>query len=261
MLGFDGRKVKKFTDKVVIVTGASSGIGRETALVFAAAGARVVAAARNAAALQEIASDRILPVPTDVTRDDDVRRLVETTLERFGRVDVLVNNAGIGIRATVENTQFADAQRLMDVNFFGVLRCTQAVLPHMKKQGSGQIVNIGSILSLVATPRNSIYSASKFAVRALSDSLRIELRDSGIDVILVMPGYTDTPFFDNQIRYGGPARIGPWKGVHPRTVARAIFRACARRKREVVLTVPGKVGALLKRCCPRFLDWTLSRAL
>jgi short-subunit dehydrogenase len=252
--------VKKFTDKTIIVTGASSGIGRETALAFAAAGARVVAAARNAAQLEEIANDRILAMPTDVTRDDDVKRLVETTIATFGSIDILVNNAGFGIRATVENTQFADAQQLMDVNFFGVLRCTQAVLPHMKKQGRGQIVNVGSILSLLATPRNSIYCASKFAVRALSDSLRIELRDAGIDVILIMPGYTDTPFFENQVRYGGPVRIGPLKGVHPRTVARAILRACARRKREVVLTIPGKFGAFLKRWSPRFLDWTLSRA-
>jgi len=259
MLSFLIRKVKKFTNKIVIVTGASTGIGRETALAFAAAGARVVAVARNAAQLQEIAGDTILAVPTDVTCDDDVNRLVETTIAKLGRVDILVNNAGFGIRATVENTAFADAQRLMEVNFFGVLRCTQAVLPQMKKQGSGQIVNVGSILSLLATPRNSLYCASKFAVRALSDSLRIELRGTGIDVILIMPGYTDTPFFENQVRYGGPVRIGPMKGVHPRTVARAILCACARRKREVVLTIPGKFGAFLKRWCPRFLDFSLAR--
>ncbi len=253
-------KAQKFTGKIVIVTGASTGIGRETALAFAAAGAQVVAAARNAAQLRELAGPRILAVPTDITRDDDVRRLVETTLAKFDRVDILVNNAGFGIRASVEDTQFADAHRLMEVNFFGLLRCTQAVLPQMKKQGSGQIVNVGSVLSVLATPRNSIYSASKFAVRALSDSLRIELRGTGIDVILVMPGYTDTPFFENQVRYGGPVRIGPIKGWHPSKVARAILRACVRRKREVVLTAPGKLGAFLKRWCPRFLDWTLARA-
>lgn len=253
--------MQKFTDKVVIVTGASTGIGRETALGFAAADAHVVLVARNADQLRELASThpRFLAIPTDVTRDDDVRRLVETTLAKFGRVDILVNNAGFGIRASVENTQFTDAQRLMDVNFLGPLRCIQAVLPHMKKQGSGQIVNVGSVLSLLATPRNSIYCASKFALRALSDALRIELRGTGIDVILIMPGYTNTPFFENQVRYGGPVRVGPIIGVHPRTVARAILRACARRKREVVLTLPGKFGAFLKRWFPRFLDWTLAR--
>ncbi len=253
--------MQKFANKTVIVTGASMGIGYETALAFANAGANVVLAARSAERLRQIAAanPRFLAVPTDVTRDDDVRRLVETTLATFGWVDILVNNAGFGIRATVENTAFEDAHRLMEVNFFGALRCIQAVLPHMKKQGRGQIVNVGSVLSLLATPRNSIYCASKFALRALSDALRIELRDSGIDVILIMPGYTDTPFFENQVRYGGPVRVGPIKGVHPRTVARAILRACARRKREVVLTLPGKFGAFLKRWFPRFLDWTLSR--
>ena len=194
-----------------------------------------------------------------MTRDDDVRRLVETVLARWGRVDILVNNAGFGIRAAVENTAFADAEQLMDVNFFGPLRCIQAVLPHMRRQGSGQIVNVGSVLSLFATPRNSIYCASKFALRALTDALRIELRDAGISVILVMPGYTDTPFFENQVRYGGPLRVAPIKGVHPNTVARAILRACAHRQREVVLTIPGKLGAFLKRWFPRFLDWTLAR--
>jgi short-subunit dehydrogenase len=252
----------RFHDQIVIVTGASMGIGYETALAFAHAGAKVVLAARHADKLQALAATNpnFLPVPTDLTRAADVQRLIDTTLAQFGRIDILVNNAGFGIRATVENTAFADAQRLMDVNFFGVLRCIQAVLPHMKKQGHGQIVNVGSVLSLFATPRNSIYSASKFAVRALSDSLRIELRGTGIDVILIMPGYTDTPFFENQVRYGGPVRIGPIKGVHPRTVARAILRACARRKREVALTIPGKFGVWLKHWFPRLLDWTLSRA-
>jgi len=253
----------RFANQVVIVTGASTGIGRATALAFADAGARVVLAARNEAKLRELAAlrpDRFLVVPTDVTCDADVARLVETTIEKWGRVDILVNNAGLGMRRPVEETVLADAQHLMDVNFWGVVRCTQAVLPHLRRQGRGQIVNIGSILSILATPRNAIYSASKFAVRALSDALRIELRGTGIDVILVMPGYTDTPFFENQYRYGGAVHSSPWKGVPPETVARAILRACRRRQREVVLTVPGKFGAFLKRWCPRLLDWGIARS-
>lgn len=251
-----------FTHQVVIITGASSGIGAATAQAFAAAGARVVLAARQQERLRTLAAtqpDQFLVVPTDVTQDADVTRLVETTLWQWGRVDILVNNAGLGMRAPVEATPLADAQYLMDVNFFGLLRCTQAVLPHFRRQGRGQIVNVGSILSLLATPRNGIYAASKFAVRALSDALRIELHGTGIDVILIMPGYTDTPFFENQFRYGGPARIGPLRGVPPETVARAILRACVRRQREVVLTFPGKCGAWIKRWCPRLLDWVLAR--
>jgi len=237
----------RFQDKLVIVTGASSGIGLETARLFAEHGARVVPASR-----------RSTP-PCDVTRDDDVRQLIDRTMKQFGRIDILVNNAGIGLRAEVEHATPEDARRLMEINFFGVLRCTQAVIPIMKKQGAGQIVNIGSILSLLATPRNGIYSASKFAVRALSDSLRLELAPHGIDVILIMPGYTDTPFFDNLIRYNGPARVSPIKGQPPVKVARAILRACERRQREVVLTLPGKLGALMKRFAPRLLDWSLAK--
>lgn len=249
-----------FQNKVVVVTGASTGIGRETALAFAAAGAKVVLAARNEAQLRELAggNPQFLVVPTDVTHDDDVCRLVEATLAKWGRVDILVNNAGFGIRAELEKTAFEDAKRLMDVNVLGVIRCAQAVLPHMKKQGSGQIVNVGSVLSVVATPGNSVYSASKFAVRALSDAWRIELRGTGVDVILIMPGYTDTPFFENQVRYGGPVRVGPIKGGQsPAKVARTILRACRLRKREVALTIPGKFGVWAKRWCPWLIDYAL----
>ncbi len=264
-------------DKTVVVTGASGGIGRATALAFARAGARVVLAARNEARLRELINahpelrERMLAVPTDVTKDDDVRRLMDTTVAQFGRVDILVNNAGIGLRAPVADTRPEDARRLMEVNFFGVLRCIQAVLPHMKRQAAGpegsprklsgqvrgQIVNVGSVLSMLATPRNAVYSASKFALRALSDALRVELHGTGIEVILIMPGYTDTAFFDNLIRYGGPARVSSVKGQSPEKVARVILGACLRHKREVVLTAAGRFGVWMKKFAPRLLDFGL----
>jgi len=261
-----------FKERVVIVTGASSGIGRETALAFGRAGARVVLASRNAAKLSELVDAHpdlrncLVAVPVDVTKQEDVARLFRTVIAQLGRVDILVNNAGIGLRAAVAETRFEDAQRVMEVNFFGALRCIQAALPHMKHQPlawpSGpraQIVNVGSILSALATPYNSLYSASKFALRALSDSLRIELKRDAIDVILIMPGYTDTPFFDNLIRYAGPPRVTSIRGQHPGKVARAILNACGRRKREVVLTVPGILGFWMKRWLPGVLDRGLAR--
>jgi uncharacterized protein len=261
-----------FQDKVVVVTGASSGIGRETALTFARAGARVVLAARSEGKLHTLIDahpdlhDRLLAVPTDVTKQEDVERLFNKVIVQFNRVDILINNAGIGLRAPVAEIRFEDAQRVMDVNFFGALRCIQAALPLMKKQKPihpraprGQIVNVGSVLSAVATPNNGLYSASKFALRALSDSLRIELKPDTIDVILIMPGYTDTPFFDHLIRYGGPPRVASIKGQHPSKVAGAILRACIHRKREVVLTAPGIIGVLMKRWLPGVLDWGLAR--
>jgi short-subunit dehydrogenase len=255
-----------FQGKTVIVTGASSGIGRETALAFAEAGANVVLAARRLDALEKIVDEhpawreRMLIVRTDVTQDNDVARLVERTIAEYGRIDILVNNAGIGLRALVADSRPEDARRLMELNFFGALRCIQAVLPHMRQQGRGQIVNIGSVVSAIATPRNGIYSASKFALRALSDALRMELHGTGIEVIFIMPSYTDTPFFDNQIRYSGPARISPIKGQHPSKVARAILNACRCHKREVTLTVSGRIGVWMKRFAPRLLDFALRRA-
>jgi short-subunit dehydrogenase len=248
-----------FQDKVVILTGASSGIGLETALAFARAGARVVLAARTQATLQEVVDahpdlrDRLRIVPTDVTKEEDVRRLVATTMAQLGRVDILVNNAGIGMRAAIAEAPLDDARSVMEVNFFGPLRCIQTVLPHMRQQGAGQIVNIGSILSVVVAPRNGVYSASKFALLAMSDALRMELHGSGIEVISVLPAYTDTPFFEKMYRYGNVARMSPFKGQHPAQVAHAILYACAHHKRQVVLTVSSRIAIFLRRLSPRLL--------
>ncbi len=234
-----------FLDKVAIVTGASSGIGLATARALAAAGARVVPASR-----------RSTP-PCDVTRDDDVRKLVERVLAEHGRIDILVNNAGIGLRALLVDVKPEDARQVMELNFFAAVRCIQAVLPVMRRQGSGQIVNISSVIGVVATPRNSIYCASKFALRALSDSLRLELHGTGIDVITILPGYTDTPFFDHQIRYDGSPRLSPFRGQSPDKVARVILRACRQRRREVALTAPGILGCWLQRLAPGLIEFSL----
>ncbi|MGA2603959.1 MAG: SDR family oxidoreductase [Verrucomicrobiia bacterium] len=256
----------RFPDKVVIVTGASSGIGRETALAFAREGARVVLAARAEARLRELAEahpqwrDRFLVVPTDVTNDEDVRRLVATTMAKFGRVDILVNNAGVGMRASFADMPLDDVWSLMDVNLYGPIRCIQAVLPQMRQQRAGQIVNIGSVLSMVVAARNSAYCASKFALLALSDTLRIELHGTGIEVISVLPAYTDTPFFENMYRYGGPVRLSPFQGQHPARVARAILRGCARHKRQVVLTISAQLAIWLRCLCPSLLDFAVRQS-
>ncbi len=236
-------------DKVVIVTGGSSGIGRATVSTFTAAGARVIDASRRTT------------TPCDVTKDEDVRQLVERTVAAQGRIDILVNNAGAGLRASLLDVNPADARQLMELNFFGALRCIQAVLPVMRRQGSGQIVNISSVIGVVATPRNSIYCASKFALRALSDSLRLELRGTGIEVISILPGYTDTPFLNQMIRYDGSPHLSPFRGQSPEKVARAILKACRQRKREIALTVPGILGCWLQRFAPRLVECSLRRSV
>ena len=256
-----------FTDRTVIVTGASSGIGRETALAFARAGANVVLAARRMEVLEKVraelpeASARLLCLRTDVTVDADVARLADATLARFGCIDILVNNAGAGLRAPVADVRPEDAQRAMELNFFGPVRCIQAVLPAMKRKGRGQIVNVGSVLSVVATPRNSIYCAGKFALLALTDALRMELKGAGIEVIAVLPGYTDTPFFDNMVRYDGSAHLSPFRGQSPAIVAQVLVNACLNHKRQVALTVPGRAGLWMKRFAPRLLDFALKRSV
>jgi len=252
-----------FSDKVVIVTGASSGIGKETALAFARAGARVVLVARRGELLQQIVAEnpqlRLSPFVADITCSDAASSIVESTLRQFGRIDILVNNAGLGMRGLVAEVRLEDAQRVMELNFFALLRCTQAVLPTMRLQRNGQIVNIVSILGAIAAPHYGVYSASKAAVRALSDALRVELRPDGIDVIAILPGYTDTPFFQSQI---GGSECGTTMAAIPATiVAEAILKACRRRCREVTLPLICKVGEWVKRLAPWFVERQLRQSV
>ena len=246
------------------MTGASSGIGKETALAFGRAGARVVLVARRGEVLQEIAAAnpqlRLLPLSADITQPAAAAEIVATTLREFGRIDILVNNAGIGLRASVAELKIADAQQLMELNFFAVLRCTQAVLPVMRQQHRGQIVNISSILGAIATPRHAIYAASKFAIRAFSDSLRLEVWRDGIDVISILPGYTATPFFANQIRTEGPdPNHFHMRGQSPAHVAQVILCACRHRRREVTLSFICILGHWAKRIVPGLVDWAIRR--
>jgi short-subunit dehydrogenase len=216
---------------VVIVTGASAGIGRETALEFARHGANVVVAARRENRLKELASRiemigvQALVVPTDVARTQDVERLVRATIERFGRVDVLVNNAGFGFSGTIEETTEEDMRELMDVNYMGAFNATRAVLPHMRNQNQGHIVNVASVVGKVAFPFHGAYSATKFAMVGMTESLRGELDGSGVTASVVLPGSTKTEFFDVQRTNDGhvSAPTGPQQDADQ--VARAIVRS------------------------------------
>ncbi len=180
--------------KVVLITGCSSGIGRDLARRLAQSGYAVVATARKAEALADLPV--ALKLPLDVTRPESVRAAVEQAVQRLGHIDVLVNNAGYAVRGAVEEVPVAQAQQMFDANVFGVMRVTQAVVPYMRQQKAGRVINISSVVGKLVTPANGVYSASKFAVEALGDALRLELAPFGIQVVLVEPGSTKTRFHE-----------------------------------------------------------------
>ena len=222
-----------------LITGASAGIGYETALEFARKGANVAIVARREDRLRALA-ERVQRIGVeahvivaDVGRSDEVQTMVREAIGRFGRVDVLVNNAGFGFSGTIEETDEATMRELMDVNYFGAFNATRAVLPYMRERGSGHIVNVSSVVGRLAFPYHGAYSATKFAMMAMTESLRGELAGSGITVTAVLPGGTRTEFFDAQRTNDGhvSAPTGPKQDAD--VVARAIVRSVHRPTPEV----------------------------
>jgi short-subunit dehydrogenase len=193
------------TDRgVALVTGASSGIGNATAKALQKAGYRVFGTSRRSA-VQRI--DGVAMLTCDVTDDASVAKLVDDVLAAAGRIDLLVNNAGVGVVGGAEESSIAQAQALFDVNVFGILRVTNAVLPTMRRQGRGRIINMSSILGLIPSPYNALYASTKHAIEGYSESLDHELRAFGIRVALVEPGYTRTPFEENKPKPDRPLSV------------------------------------------------------
>jgi len=222
-------------DKVIIITGASGGIGAATAQELARQGAVVVLAARRAdqlATLQrqiEQAGGRALVVPTDVSQRADIDQLVQTTVDTFERVDVLVNNAGIGGNTAIGDSDDELIRRVVDVNLVAPARCVQAVLPHMRRAGRGVIINIGSVAGEVAT--STLYSATKFGLRGFNDALRRELRHDNIDVVLISPGFIRTDM-TSDVKVPMPG---------PDIVAQAVASAIRRPRRKIIVPWPYRV--------------------
>jgi NAD(P)-dependent dehydrogenase (short-subunit alcohol dehydrogenase family) len=190
--------IQRLKDRVAVITGGGRGIGRALALGFAAKGARVAVASRTAAQLQETArlvrgrGGEVLAVVADVSDENAVRDLVRQTLAAWGRIDVLINNAGYELAGALEETDIAEAKAQFETNFFGVLRMTNAVLPVMRGQQEGRIINIGSLAGLVAVPFHGMYSASKYALEGYSEALRQEVKPFNISVSLIEPGFSST---------------------------------------------------------------------
>lgn len=242
-------------DRVVFVTGASSGIGRATAEAFLADGARVAVCARRE--IRDLEGAFVLRC--DVREPDQVRRAVEAVVDKFGALHVLVNNAGYGLYAPVEELKPADVEDLFRTNVFGAIWCAQAAIPHLRKT-RGQIVNISSILARTTIPSAVAYCMSKYALHSLSEGLRIELKPHGIRVIEVGPGLTATSFQESAKVVG---KAGPLAdntaGWPPEKVARAILSASKRGKREIWLTPGGKTLLFLHDNLPGLVDWGLSK--
>ncbi len=178
--------------QVVLITGCSTGIGRDLAQRLTRSGDTVVATARKVETLENVQA--ALKLPLDVTQPESIHQAVASTLQHFGRIDVLVNNAGYAVRGAVEETPIEQVEQMFEVNMFGAMRVIQAVAPQMRQQKAGRIINISSVVGKLVTPANGTYSASKFALEALSDALRLELAPFGIQVVLIEPGSIKTQF-------------------------------------------------------------------
>jgi NAD(P)-dependent dehydrogenase (short-subunit alcohol dehydrogenase family) len=187
---------------VVLVTGVSSGIGRAVANAFAAKGFEVFGTSRNPSGTEPVAGVEL--VRLDVTDAASVTAAVSTVVQRAGRIDILVNNAGVGVIGAAEESSVAQAQQLFDTNFFGLVRLTREVLPYLRAQGSGRIINIGSVLGILPAPYGALYAATKHAVEGYSESLDHETREFGVRVSVVEPAYTNTSFEANATEADSP---------------------------------------------------------
>jgi short-subunit dehydrogenase len=252
--------------RVALVTGASSGIGQATARVFAGAGLRVAFCARRKDRLDELAAEltargsEVTAHAVDVTDALAVRAMVDEVVARWGRLDVLVNNAGRGLAATVEQTTAAELRALMELNVVAVLGATQAALPVMRRQGSGHIVNVSSIVGRRAVPYRAAYSATKFALGALSEALRVELTGTGIRVTLVYPIRTiRTEFAEVEVQKVPWRPMGPVQSAE--RVARSILRCVRRPRPEVYPYWPVRILALMSVIAPGLVDRGMRRVL
>lgn len=260
-----------FTNNVVIVTGASEGIGHQLALQLANQGACLVLAARTVEKLEEVAEQcrqsgsHVLVIPTDVAHQQQCQNLIEKTVREYGSIDTLINNAGISMWARFEEIEdLSLLEHIMRVNYFGSVYCTYYALPYLKKS-LGRIVGISSLTGKAGVPTRTGYAASKHAMAGFFDSLRIELAEYGISVTMIYPGFVATEVRKRACGADGKplegSLLNETEVMTVESCAKLILKAAAKRKRELVMTRRGRIGLWLKLIAPRLVDRMASAAI
>ncbi|HUA13787.1 MAG TPA: SDR family NAD(P)-dependent oxidoreductase [Verrucomicrobiae bacterium] len=252
--------------QVVVVTGASMGIGEAIAKVFVDEGASVVLLSRDAARAEAARTrigcpDRTVALSCDVRNSEEIDRVLGLTLHHFKRLDVWINNAGHGLLDSVSQMELQACHDLFETNFFGAVSAMQAVIPVLRQQGGGTIVNISSVAGLIPLPFSGAYSATKFALNAIGGAARVELKKDGIHVLTVCPGYVRTGFGDNAMRGREMKRVRPERvrGIPAERVARATLRGYLKQKRSVIVPWTMHIPVKLYQLFPGLVERAMGR--
>ena len=265
MASFDSFQ-NKLSGRVAVITGGSMGSGEAIAKAFADRGAKIVILSRDSGRAEAARArighpDQTLALACDVRHREEIDRVIGLTLHHFQRIDVWVNNAGHGLLDSVSKMQMADCRETFDTNFFGAVEGMQAVLPIMKQQGSGTIINVSSVAGHIPLPFHAVYSATKFAMNAIGKAARVELADTGIHVMTVCPGYVNTAFSENVIKGNERRQVRPatTRGISAERVARATLRGYLKNKREVI--VPWSMHPVVKiyQLFPALVEWSMTK--
>jgi len=253
----------EFKNKTAWITGASSGIGKAIAYELGFKKSKVVLAARRIEKLKDIEAElktvgiEVFSCPTDVSKEADCKNLIEKTIERFGTIDVLINNAGISMRAMFEDTELDVLRRVMDVNFWGTVMCTKYAMPYLTK-AKGTVIGVSSVAGYRGLPGRTGYSASKFAMHGFLESLRTEHYNTGVNVLLICPGFTAS-----EIRETALIADGSQQGKSPKEetkmmtaeeVAKEVIKSIENNTRDKVLTRQGKMTVMVNKLLPSFMD-------
>jgi len=270
--------------KIVVVTGASMGIGEAIAKIFADHGASVVMLSRDAARVEAARgrvghAERTLALACDVRHREDIDRAIGLTLHHFQRIDVWINNAGHGLLDSVAQMDMAACREMFDTNLFGAVAAMQAVIPVMRQQSGGQqgqgqqdgaqqsagqqckgtIINISSVAGHIPVPFHAAYSATKFALNAIGKAASVELKKDGIHILTVCPGRVHTPFSENAVQGHEVKRVGSTRGVSAERVARATLQGYLKQKREVIVPWTMHVPVKIYQLCPGLVEWAMGR--